>query len=334
MNIMKKVDLAAAVETLRAADSFLLTTHADPDGDALGSMLGLRLFLQALGKKKITCVCHDPVPKTYTWLPGADSIRRPADIQSAPSADLSVITDVAQYERIGDAASPIQSSGDVLVLDHHLEENPCGNICFIDPSYASASEIIADLFDIANIPLSRDSAECTYVGLTTDTGGFRYANTNPASHRRAAKMVEAGIDVFEISSLCFDSISVGKFLLLRRVLDNMVIEEGGLVAHTSLSRAEIDTTNSAPEDVNGLVNFARNIEGTQIGILFREVDSETVKISMRSHGQVNSANVLKTLGGGGHAGAAGATLKMSLDGARNAVLAEVNKALRVVQATA
>jgi phosphoesterase RecJ-like protein len=114
----------------------------------------------------------------------------------------------------------------------------------------------------------------------------------------------------------------------------MVIEQDGLVAHTSLTTAEIDVTNGAPEDVNGLVNFARNIEGTQIGILFREVNSETVKISMRSHGQINSANILKTLGGGGHAGAAGATLKMSLDGARNAVLAEVNKALHVVQATA
>ncbi|MDP7639862.1 MAG: bifunctional oligoribonuclease/PAP phosphatase NrnA [Candidatus Hydrogenedentes bacterium] len=330
---MTRIDLSAALATLKAADSFLLTTHADPDGDALGSMLGLRLFLQALGKTQIACVCHDPAPKSHAWLPGAELVCRPGELEGAPSADLSVITDVAQYERIGDAAAPVQSSREVLVLDHHLEEDPCGTLHFVDPSYASASEIIADLFDAADVPLSREAAECVYVGLTTDTGGFRFANTNSASHLRAAKMLATGIDVFEISSLCFDSMSVGKFLLLRRILDEMVIEESGLVAHTSLSRADIESVDAAPEDVNGLVNYARNIEGVRVGILFREVDSETVKISMRSHGEVNSAEVLKVFGGGGHAGAAGATVRMTLGGARGAVLAEVNKALRVGRAT-
>lgn len=322
---MTKVNLEGALAALRAADSFLLTTHTGPDGDAVGSVLGLYHFLRSLGKDNITCACQDPVPRVYRWMPGADEIRSGKDIKGP--YDLVVIIDVAQFARIGDIAEAIAPGQEVLILDHHREEEPDGTAHFIDYTYSSASEIVLELFDQADIPMTRSAAECIYVGLTTDTGGFRYGNTNARSHTFAARLIEAGVDVSDISARVFDTLSVPKLELLKRVLGRITVSESGLYAYAHLNDEDMSAASASPEDADGLINYIRNIEGVRVGMFFRELEPNLVKVSLRSRGEFNSAETLKSFGGGGHAGAAGATLDMSFPEARDAIVDAVRSGL-------
>lgn len=330
---MAKIDLPGALDVIRGAESFLVTSHTSPDGDAAGSVLGMRFLLEALGKRDVVCALQDPVPGTYSWMPGMDGI---VDTEGARGRDYDVlvILDVAQLARIGSIAELARPEQTILVLDHHLEPNPCGTHNFIAPSYSSASEIVADLFAEADIPYTRDAATCIYVGLTTDTGGFRYANTNADSHRRAASLVAAGIDVSWISSAVFDVMRRPKKELLQRMLERIQYGAEGALAFSYLTLADLDETEALPEDVDGLVNFARNIEGVLVGILFREHTRGRVKISMRSTGVMNSATLLREFGGGGHAGAAGATVDGALDTVMSDVVARVEETLAETETVA
>ena len=288
-------------------------------------MLSLYHLLKGMGKESILCTCQDPVPRRYEWLPGAEGVVSEEAI-SGPY-DLVVITDVAQVERTGTIAAHIEADQEILVLDHHLDEAPGGTWHFVDPSYSSASEIIIGLYEASGVSITVEAAECAYVGLTTDTGGFRFSNTNVRAHQSSIALIEAGVDVGEISSRVFEVISVPKSKLLRVLLDRLDISACGRFAHSTLTEADMASAGAAGEDVDGLVNFARNIEGVQVGVLFRKLDANKVKVSVRSLGEFNSAALLNGFGGGGHAGAAGAELKMDLQSAQRAILDGVRERL-------
>ena len=322
---MPTLDCAGVVALLARHNRFLLTTHENPDGDAIGTMLALKHFLHELGRQHVQCVCTDPVPRVYRWLPGADDVLAPSEVRG--NWDLAIVVDVARFERVGEAADLIAHNGDVLILDHHLEPKPDGKFHHISPAYAACSEIIVELYEAAHMTPSTDAAICAYVGIATDTGGFRYGNTNADAHRRAAVLIDAGVDVLEVSGRLFDTMSQRKFTLLRRVLDRTRFTASGACAYTYLTDRDMEETGATSEDSDGLVNYTRNVEGVQVGILFRELSSGKTKISMRSRGDINSAEILRPLGGGGHAGAAGALLGMPLEAAQDAVLENVREAL-------
>ncbi|MDK1021886.1 MAG: 30S ribosome-binding factor RbfA [Candidatus Hydrogenedentes bacterium] len=325
---MNLIDLKGVVEECRGADSFLVTTHSNPDGDAIGSLLAMRHFLNALAKEDVTCACHDPAPRIYDWLPGATEIVNADNLRA--TYDLVVVLDVAQLDRIGSVALRLSPEQRILVLDHHREENPCGTVNFIDHTYASASEIVTELFDASGLPISREAAECAYVGLTTDTGSFKYANTDARAHRCAARLLETGIDVSDISSRVFDVMSLPKRDLLRRVLERLQVSDCARYAWSYLTGQDMIEAGAMSEDVDGLVNFVRNLEGVEVGMLFRELERNRLKVSMRSRGRLNAADVLRPLGGGGHAGAAGATLHLPMEEGRARVLQAVEEALGAI----
>ncbi len=322
---MTTIDLAAVVRELRAADSFLLGTHVSPDGDAIGSMLALRHLLTALGKERVVCACADPVPRTYRWLPGADDIVDGRDVRG--DFDLAVIVDVSRTSRIGTVADAIRPPTRTLVIDHHLDDCPCGDLNFIDPSYAAVGEVVTELFSTAGVALSREAAMCAYVALATDTGSFRFSSTTARSHRMAARLVETGIDVAEISARVFDAMSQTKFRLLVRVLGRVQFTHGGRVAYSEVTASELEELSVTGEDLDGIINSARNIDGVEVAMLFKEVGPGTTKVSLRSRSAFNSARFLQRFGGGGHAGAAGATLSLPLREARAVVLEEAAQSL-------
>lgn len=322
---MSAIDLTQAVQECRDADSILVTTHTSPDGDAIGSVLAVRHFLAALGKTDVTCACHDPVPRNYDWLPGAIEITEPDILRDR--YDLTIIIDVAQFDRVGSVIQHLQDDQRYLVLDHHREESPCGTVYFLDYTYASASEIVIDLFEAAGLPMTPEAATCVYVGLTTDTGSFRFGNTNVRAHRNAIKLIEAGIDASDISARVFDVMSLPKGALLQRVLKRLQISDCARYAWSHIEEPDLHEVDAMPEDVDGLVNFVRNFEGIQVGMLFRELGPDKVKVSLRSRNPINCAEILQPLGGGGHAGAAGATLHVGLAEAKTQVISRVEAAL-------
>lgn len=322
---MIRVDLPALAAELKATNSFLITSHVSPDGDAVGSVLALKFLLEALGKTQVTCALADPVPAIYADLPGARSIAGPAF--ECPKVDLVIVVDVARMNRIGAIADWIGENQKVAVIDHHLEEHPEAVLGFIDATYAATGEIIADLFEEAGVALTPNAAHCAYVAQITDTGGYRYSNTNARSHRIAARLHEVAIDHAEICSDVFDMFSRPKIHLMKTVLDRMELCCDGRVATSYVTQADIDEVGGKKEDLNGLVNYLRNIDGVLVGILFTGVEDGTTKASVRSARTFNAAAFLKEFGGGGHAAAAGVTLEGDVDEARTRLLTRLEKLL-------
>lgn len=318
---MSAHDLHKVLAACREADSFLIASHTSPDGDAIGSMLAMRHFLAALGKTDVTCASHDPVPRMYDWIPGAIEIVEPNVLRE--SYDLVIVLDVAQRDRLGSVANHLHPEQRIVVLDHHPENDPCGEINFVDPTYAAAAEIVIDLFDLAGIELTRHAAIAAYVGLTTDTGSFRFGNTDARAHRHAARLIDAGVDVSEVAARVFDVMSLPKYDLLKRVLDRIERSSCERYAWSYLTDQDLDQADADQEDVEGLVNFVRNLEGIEVGMLFREYKPQKVKVSMRARRGIHAGEILKPLGGGGHAGAAGAVIHASLQEAMRQVLDQV-----------
>lgn len=322
---MSLITLKQALDEIRKAESFLLTTHTHPDGDAIGSLLALHHFLLRLGKSDIVSACHDPVPRVYAWLPMADQIVDAGALGEA--CDLVIIIDVAQRARVGSVADAFAADQRILVLDHHLEESPCGDVNFMDASLASASEIVIDLYSEAGIRMDRDAATCAYVGLATDTGGFRFGNTNARAHAHAEQLVATGINVSEISSRVFDDVSRKKLALMRVLLDSLSVSECGCFSYSTITLSDMDSNQATAEDLDGLVNLTRDIEGVVVGALFREMPGDQTKISLRSKTGFDSSACLNRFGGGGHAGAAGATVDMPLEQCRESVLSAIQSQL-------
>ena len=314
---MIRLELSTLLEELKTSGTFMVTSHVSPDGDAVGSVLALKFLLESLGKT-VLCVLADPVPAIYANLPGASTILSPDS--EIPDFDVAIIVDVARLNRIGDVADLITEDERVVVIDHHLEEHPEGDFGFIDATYAATGEIMVDLFSAAGVPISPEAAHCAYVAQITDTGGYRYSNTSARSHRIAALLHEVHIDHAEICSDVFDMFSRPKILLMKTVLDRMELSCEGRVATSYVTQEDIDEVGGKKEDLNGLVNYLRNIDGVVVGILFTGVDAGTTKASVRSSHAFNAATFLKEYGGGGHAAAAGVTIDAPLPEARQRLL--------------
>ncbi len=318
--------LQEIIDALRLARRVAVVTHSHPDGDALGSMLALVRLLDALGCPQVIPVIDEPVPRIYAWLPGADRLVTPKDF--GDQADTLVLVDAARLERAGDAVVRLLDDDTrYVVIDHHLEDFPQGDVTIVDPSYAAAGEIVADLFDTAGVPFDRGTADCLYVAITTDTGGFRFENTSARTHRLAARLVEAGVETADVVGRVFDSMTMGRFAITRRILDRMEFLEGGRVALSFSYPKDFADTGAEREDLNNVINFGRNVEGVEVAVLLRDEGRGVTKISMRSNASFDCTEVAKAWGGGGHARAAGAVIPQPVGQARHTLMKEIRRCL-------
>jgi phosphoesterase RecJ-like protein len=324
---MTKNDAGAILDALRNASRVLITSHVSPDGDAIGSVLSLAHLTRALGVDDVVVSLHDPVPRVYDWLSGAGKILAPDRVDG--HFDLVLVADANLLERCGAVSELISDDTALAIVDHHLTDVPTESAHIIDPTYAATGEIVVDLFDAAGISLNRDVAECIYVALSTDTGNFRYANTTARSHHVAARLIDAGVNVREITSRIIDTMTIGKFQLLRRLLDRAEFGDDGRIAHAFITEDDLTETEALAEDVDGLINYLRNLEGVQLAILFRQSAPNMTKASFRSQPEINSAKIAQHFGGGGHAMAAGASLPWPLADAKARLFQYLRDELKV-----
>jgi len=324
---MIKLSLAELAGELQKSKSFLITAHTNPDGDSIGSTLALRYLLEAMGKKHVTICMADPVPTLYQDLPGAKKIKVFDPEADAPEYETAILVDCNRRDRIGSVDTWIPEGKRVIIIDHHLGDDPQGDAGFIDTGYAACGEIMAELFQVAGIPISKQAAHCAYVALVTDTGGFRYANTTPRSLRVGAALSESGIDTAAICTHVFDVMTLPKFKLLRIALERMAFAAAGKCAYTHILPEDFAETQGKREDLEGIVNFARKVEGVEVGALFTGLGADGCKVSLRSGNKLNVAHFLEQFGGGGHAQAAGASSKELLEDFMPAVVAALTSAL-------
>jgi phosphoesterase RecJ-like protein len=285
----------------------------------------MRFFLEALGKTDITCALQDRIPRMYAWMPGASEIGGTDTIEKP--YDLVVVLDVAQLERIGRIAEALDPAQKYVVIDHHPEDKPFAKTNFVDRTFASCAEIVLELFDAAGLQPTLDAATVIYVGLTTDTGSFRFGNTNARAHRNAARLLSIGVNAADIAMRVFDVMSEPKLELVRRMLARIERGDCGRFAWSHLYERDLEQAGASAEDTDGLINFIRNIDGVQVAALFRELSPGKVKVSLRTRPPVDAGAVLKPLGGGGHTGAAGLILQATLHDSMAKVNTRIAQAL-------
>jgi phosphoesterase RecJ-like protein len=307
-------ELAAVADAIRNGDRFLLTTHENPDGDALGSLLATKLAFDRLEKDSVMVLHGDaPLPGEYQFMPLAELRRRwPDDV----SERVLVALDCANESRIADP-DVLGRVPFTINIDHHHDNTRFGDLDLVVADASSTGEIVRDLLRELGVELTPEIAEALYIALVTDTGRFQYANTTPKALRLAAELVEAGADVHRIFQGVYESVQFAKLKLLARALDRAQIYEGGRIVVSYLLRTDFAEVGAAEPYSEGIIDYLRAVEGADMAVLIREPprgDGPTRRVSLRaSIDELDVSAIARKSGGGGHRQAAGFSSEASIE---------------------
>jgi phosphoesterase RecJ-like protein len=317
--------MIAAGEFLHNARRVKIVSHVDPDGDALGSALGLAWILDAAGKE-VRVHLPAPLPRLYAFLPAAKFLA----IGDAPegSFDRVAVVDCTSPARLGSIADSAMNGALVLNVDHHADNTRFGDVAYVDPSAAATAILIAEIALQAGMRIVPEAAECLYTGILTDTGRFTFGNTDERALRAASEMVRAGADPGRIASLVYEHRPPSTLRLLGRALETLDLREDGRVACLHVTREMIVETSALPEETEGFAAYARSIQGVQVGIFLRETEDGSIKASFRSTGGVPVDGIASQFAGGGHPAAAGARVPGPLETAKERILRAVGEHLQ------
>jgi phosphoesterase RecJ-like protein len=321
----------AAVRDLPADAPVQLICHVNPDGDALGSMLGFGLGLRRLGVRRLRATFPGPpeVPDSLRDLPGFDLLVPEADAYAAPA--LVVCFDAASESRLGALADRLTTAGTALVLDHHASNTGFGGVNLVDPRAAATSVVAEELLARLGVALDAEIAECLYVALTTDTGSFRFEATTPAVHELAARLLATGIRPGDISRRVFDTRPFGAVRLFGEVLCRARLEPAAAGGHglvwTYATLDDLARHDQRPYVLEALIDSVRCTAEADVSCVVKQVGAAEWAVSLRSKGAVDVSRVAVALGGGGHRFAAGFTGRGTADEVVAGIRAELDKAL-------
>jgi phosphoesterase RecJ-like protein len=299
------------VARVRAGQRFLVTAHANPDGDALGSMLATLHGLRALGKD-VVAYDHDRAPKRLAFLPGAQEIVTNA-AKLKGRFDATLVHDCGDAKLLGENFPPPTVTGPLIVLDHHASARPFGEVVWRDATAAAVGVMIGRLLRALDVTLTREMAECLWCSLVSDTGWFRYSATDVETMQLATACVAAGAVPWQFARHSEEESSPRRLKLLARVLETLELD--GPAALLTLTQAMLQATGASYEMGEGMVNYARGLEGVEVGIMLYEVKGG-VRVSLRSKGGLDVGAVAGQFGGGGHRAAAGCFIAGSVDEAK------------------
>jgi bifunctional oligoribonuclease and PAP phosphatase NrnA len=325
---------AAVADVLRAvmkARCVLLTTHVNADGDGAGSEVALAAWLRGQGKES-WIVNPTPFPESLDfllpdrgWSIDAGS---PRAKEVAGAADLAVVLDTGEASRIGRVMELIQGLP-MAVVDHHPPgSDPIAGLSLRDPEAAATGELVFDLLKKAGGLWPPETALGLYVAILSDTGCFRFSNSSPGAHRIAAELLEMGVDPEEAHQRVYGSTPLRKLRLLHAALGELELDEDGGVAWMTVPTRVFTDLGASPDDIEGLVDYPRGIQGIEVGILFRETARGATKVSFRSNGQVDVNALARLFGGGGHVKASGALVQRPMNQVREEVIRETLRAVR------
>jgi len=313
-------DLAKILNT---ADSFLIASHINPEGDSVGSVFAMEYLLHKLGKKT-TVVCQDQIPGDCKFLNVSwvlyDQIKEPPQFQWA------VVLDSPSIERIGSVSKLITEGSKIINIDHHISNKYFGTCNIVAPDASSCGEMLYSIFKHLGISITKEVASFLYTAISTDTGSFRYQNTTEYTHSVISDLIHSGIDINYLNEQLFSNISPQKIKLLERFLHNVHFSQDKTIAWSFLTNNDFLSVNAKPEDSEGFVNILRDVKGVNIAFLACENnDSPRIKISLRSKGDSDVNKVAKIFGGGGHAKASGCTIEDTLNGAVEQLLSKAQE---------
>lgn len=303
------------------AQSVVIACHERPDGDTLGSALGMSRILRGLGKE-VTILSVDGVPENYRFIPESESILASTYRRDF---DLGILMDSESETRVGSAFEAVNASKTTACIDHHIPEHEYGDIRIVDSESASTAEVVVELFETNDIEIDSIAASQLLTGLIADTGAFRFANTTPRTFEIAARLTNRGADPSRIAEQVFDCRPLRAIKLLGRALNTIQIDSTGKVGYAFITKDDMDSLGAGDNDSESIVNYVGMVSGVQVYMLFREIEPGNVRVSLRSRNGFDVNRIARAFNGGGHQAASGCTVYAQLPDAISSVVREVNK---------
>jgi phosphoesterase RecJ-like protein len=318
----KIIDKILAV--ISECQTFCVVGHVRPDGDCVGSQLGLTLALQNEGKK-VCCWNEDKVPQKYEFLDPQRIIQQPKpDLEF----DCVIATDAASFERLGTVGACIGKRKHFINIDHHESNTRYADINWVSPREPSTGELILRVLQVANWPVTRPIADCLFTAISTDTGSFQYPTTRPTTYVAAGELVRRGANLARICDEVYQSYPLSRARLLRHVYSHFRLTHQNQIAYFWLKKADFARTGADSADSEGLIDHIRAIAPVEVAIVFEEIEPEITRVSLRSKtDKVNVSEIAGQFGGGGHPAAAGARIPGRPLTVQRRVVAAVKKAL-------
>jgi phosphoesterase RecJ-like protein len=326
---MKPRILQRILDGIRESQTLCVVGHVRPDGDCIGSQLGLALALQNQGKK-VVCWNQDPLPAKLAFL-DTHKIYEPP--RAGRRFDCVIATDCASFERLGQAGEHIKHRKLFINIDHHASNTRYADLNWVSAKQPSTGELIFRLLESANWAVTPPIADCLFAAVSTDTGSFQYPTTRPATFNVASKLVERGADLAKVCHEVYQSYPLSRVRLLKHVYNHFHLTHEDRTAYFWLKPADYARTGARPDDSEGLIDHLRAIQPVVVACLFEEIDPGLIRISLRSKSERVDVNLIATkFGGGGHSAAAGARVPGKPLSIQRQVLAAIKKALNSTHA--
>ncbi len=316
------------LEVIREHKTFCIVGHMRPDGDCIGSQLGLALALRNEGKK-VTVWNQDAIPLKYKFLVGDGLIEKP---KAGQKFDCVIATDCASYERLGTAGDCVKQRKVLINIDHHATNPRYGDVNWVSPREPSTGELIYRLLKVARWPITPPIADLLFAAISTDTGSFQYPNTRPGTFHAGAELVTRGANLAKICDEVYQSYPLSRAKLLKHVYSKFRLTDNDRIAWLWLKKKDFTRTGAESDDTEGLIDHLRAIEPVVVACVFEEIEPEMTRISLRSKSdKVNVSEICGQFGGGGHPAAAGARIPGKPLSVQRKVIAAVKRALKAAK---
>jgi len=312
------------LDAVRVSRTLCVVGHIRPDGDCVGSQLGLALALRAEGKK-VRCWNEDSLPQKYEFLDPDHLFQKP---KSGHQFDCVIATDAASFDRLGKVGPCIARRKLFINIDHHESNTRYADINWISPREPSSGELIFRIMRVAKWPITKSIADCLFTAVSTDTGSFQYATTRPATYHVAGELVRRGADLAKICDEVYQSYPLSRARLLRHIYSHFHLTHQNKIAYFWLKKADYARTGAESSDSEGLIDHIRAIAPVVVACVFEEIEPELTRISLRSKSaDVNVNDIAAQFGGGGHPAAAGARIPGNPLSVQRKVIAAIKKSL-------
>lgn len=305
------------LEEINKAEKIVIITHENPDGDAIGSSLAMKLALNQLGKNADVIIPE--FPKTFEFLPRINEVKKESNIEKY---DLAIALDCASIKLLNGFTKYFDNATVKVAIDHHSSNTMFADYNYVDQDAPACAQLLLVVFSYFNINVTKDIGTCILAGIITDTGGFRYEGVTADTFRFVAELCEKGIKVTQVYSQVYASKTRAKFELHRIALNRLEFLEDGKIAFTYVTKADEEQVEAKNGDYDGIVENGRDVEGVEVSVFLRETD-KGIKVSLRSKNYVNASEVAMMFGGGGHLRAAGCNIQGTIDQAKNQIINRV-----------
>lgn len=309
---------------LEQSKSVLVVSHVDPDGDALGTQLAFASYLRKSGKK-VYLVREDEIPEKYRFLPGVNEIKHIHDIMAGFKADTAVVLECPKLSRAGNIIKKLDDSCRIINIDHHQDNDSFGEVNWVDLKASSVGEMVFEMFEAVGYEIDETTALQLYTAILTDTGRFRYNSTSQRTMEIAGKLIKAGADPRSICDQIFYNLPLSTIKLVGHALNNAEFVSNNTICILSIGQETLRQKEARLSDTEGLAEYTLFGQGVEVGILLKEGHDGVTRVSLRSRGKVNVADVALQFGGGGHPCAAGCSIEKNIKDAKHDLLKVISE---------